>query len=74
MIDRVANAIIDMARAMLADIPPADATVEQRANFQLYKAEVCDLLSIVAEPAQSQIARDLASTARYEAHKITADF
>lgn len=58
-------------RALLASVPPFTASVQQRANYHIRKAEVLDFVS-VADPGLTIPAGELANRARQEAHAFSA--
>jgi hypothetical protein len=59
-------------RALLASIPPCTAPRPQRAEYQIRKAEVFDLIA-VTDPCLALQAGELAARARHEAHALATD-
>lgn len=56
-------------RSLLASVPPYGAAPHRRADYQIRKAEVLDMVA-VTDPYLSAQARELAVHARYEAQAI----
>lgn len=60
-------------RLLLQTVPSLRASADQRSDYQLFKAEVYDLLAI-DNPASAAQAIDQANAARSEAHAINIDY
>lgn len=60
-------------RELLSSVPRYGADSQQRADYQLRKAEVLDFLA-AANPVVAAQAMALASRARYEARAIACDY
>ncbi|MGI9003529.1 MAG: hypothetical protein ACR2GH_18055 [Pseudonocardia sp.] len=60
-------------RELLASVPRYGADSQQRADYQVRKAEVLDFLA-AANPSQAAQAMALAARARYEARAIALDY
>jgi hypothetical protein len=59
--------------ALVATIPPHDATKRQRADYQIRKAEVLDLIA-ATHPAWAAQATTISARARHEARAIAVDY
>ena len=59
--------------ALVAMIPPHDATKRQRADYQIRKAEVLDLVA-ATRPAWAAQATAISARARHEARVISVDY
>jgi hypothetical protein len=57
-------------RRLLADVPPAAAPETQWADWYVREAAVLDIYA-ASEPALSVHIKDVASTARFEARRLT---
>jgi hypothetical protein len=60
-------------RLLLQTVPSLRASADQRSDYQLFKAEVYDLLAI-DNPAIAAQAMQQANNARREAHAIHIDY
>ena len=69
MFSPIRPAVIEAIQNMLTEIPPYGARAQRRADFQLHKAEVFDLIAAVDAYIYHQ-AREIAAYARYQARSI----
>lgn len=65
--------LVAAVRKLLTDVPQYDATRRERANYQLYKAEVFDLLA-GHDPFGAPQLREIADQARIQARIIAREF
>jgi hypothetical protein len=67
----VQSEVCTAIRALLASIPPCTASIPQRADYQIRKAEVFDLLA-ATDPCLATQAGEAAARARHEAHALAS--
>ena len=60
-------------RLLLQTVPSLRASADQRSDYQLFKAEVCELFTI-ADPAIAAQALQRVNAARREAHAINLNY
>lgn len=65
----IRDTIGDVIKDLLTELPPAGAPAQRRADFELLKAEVYDLIAVV-DPASTVQARHVANYSRYQARLI----
>lgn len=59
-------------RALLASVPPFSASIQQRADYLVRKAEVLELIA-ATDPCLAAQAGQLADRARQQAHALVYD-
>ncbi len=67
----VQSEVCTAIRALLASIPPFAASIPQRVDYQVRKAEVLDLVA-ATDPCLAIQAGELAARARQEANALAA--
>lgn len=60
-------------RELLTEVPPYEAPAKRRADYQILKGEVLDLIAAVSDPCHAAQARELASQARYAARRVAVE-